>query len=1124
MKHSLRKVFLVTIIMAFFALCFAICSSAASYTITYYSGDSAKLKEVYSDTESFKVRDTQYSGRPNNFPDGYKVQYGTDDKGNALYENVYTMYDGSKQTKKFFGWFTDDGVLIAPGETITLTRDMKLYEAYGFEVNNEHDLRRFFLHGWGYVKLTADINLTVHSFSNDQKDQNTWWKCDYCGFFYDQTKYSNAAPGSTTEGNKDWKCPACGQGGYYDGNGRWQARFYRLEWGGRLEPNWGGCTVGIVDLNGHTITSNSITDNATGNQRTGVIITSSQPGGKFNFTSTKPDDGAFYVTSTHGYGDGAQRLWVGKNVKITSNAPLIRTTNDMSWKIGYPLVELWGDISCPYLVRSQGLCGVDVNIYNTAKLNITDTKHPLLRDSSAYDDIEIMSLNIYGGEFTFPADFGGFVTDDEALEDCFPITIEGGTFNMDIAKYISVDYETVENGNGTFSVQPNICPVSPTLKHKYLATNITVSCEEDGKIDYKCDFCQDEYTSQRFALGHNTITMKISDMKNTKKETVAGQYSHTCSRCGSIEYTYFFPDPKEAYITVKVKYERDGVTKTDTLRVKGETLFGFSTDTDSDAEAETYITTFGAPQIKYTFDDGREEKFKMSDIVAIEIPLGTTKIQGNTAVFRENNHIQEVTLPLSLETVDNNAFRDMPQLSKVYGIEYISDTIGENAFSQNKDNAHVVLDVLKVNAKTIKGGAFRNMLATTVIIGSRVKNLGDAFQLDNDIASIEASYDNNRGMLKEVFVEAISKYFPLDENAEFWANERNLGLAYASIDDEEIKSKIFVTASPSSALLTKANLYYDHSYTTTVYAPTCLREGYTAYECKYCHYGTKSDFVPNEGISHVWERSPDRDVQSTCAKEGYTTEYCPLCESVRKLETIPRNSKHDFTTTELEPDYNACTETTYYLRRRCGNGCGAWSSNAGKKITVSENEILGHVYDSEDGGIVQIPATCGKPGQTIKTCTRCYDQDVVESPATGVHFWIRNDSQRIAPSCIAPGTNFFDCKNCEATSSEQIDQLSFEQALEKNAHVWTEEIYIKPTKTEYGMKRVFCSLCMQDKPDANTVVPKLKTSAMPWWAYALIGVGGVVLVGGVGATIYFAVFKKKNASKSYKYKFNTFRK
>ncbi|MBE6624756.1 MAG: hypothetical protein E7622_03825 [Ruminococcaceae bacterium] len=1019
MKGTLRKVFLVTIIMAFFALCFAICSSAASYTITYYQGDTAKLKEIHSDTEEITLRESKYSNR----------------------------------SETFYGWCSDDGVIYAPGSKITLTRDMKVYEACGKIANTEAEMISYFNDSnWTYIKLGKDMNI--------------------------------------------------------------QERL----------PAYNGWQVHVLDLNGHNLTITN-SEWGTGGTRNGVVFVGQ---GTINFTSTKPDSGAFYQSAIHGYGDtgvttAPQRLWIGKNVKIISNVPLIRTTNDFTNLSPVPFFELWGDVTCPYLVWTQGIDEVDANIYPTARVNITDTKYPLLRDVSAYDDVEIMGLNIYGGTFTFPNGFKGFITDDEDLKECFPITIAGGTFNMDVAKYISVDYKTVDNGNGTYSIEPNICPVSPTQKHKYLATDITVSCEEDGHIDYKCEYCNDEYTSQRFALGHNTITLKLSDMKNTKKETVAGQYSHTCSRCGNVEYTYFFPDPYKAYITVKVKYEREGVTKTDTLRVKGEELFGYSIDTDSDEEGETYLTSFGTVGLQYTFDDGREEKFKMSEIVAVEIPLGTTKIQGNSAVFRENNHIQEISIPLSVEIVENNAFRDMPNLAKVNGIENISESIGEYAFAQSADNAHVVLDTLKVNAKTVKSNAFRNMLATRVIIGSRVKSLADAFYLDSAVSTIEQNYDNKRGMLKEVFIEGISEMFPIDEYPGMWATERQANAFYNSLD-AETRAKLFASVSLGSALLTKAPIYYDHKYDVTVHAPTCIADGYTGYECQYCGLGTKTDFVPHEGITHRWERSPEHDVEATCAKEGYTTEFCPICESVQKLSTIPRNSNHDFTSTELEPDFDACTKTEYHLRRRCANGCGEWSKNAGKKVTVSESNILGHVYSEEDGGIEQIPATCGKPGQTIKTCSRCYEQNIVETPATGVHLWKRDDTKRIAPTCVANGTNFFNCKNCELTSTEPIPALSYDQAVEKNAHVWVDEIVIKPTRTEYGFKKVYCSLCGNERVGANTTVPKLKDAGMPWWAYVLIGVGGVALVGGIGATVYFAVFKKKNASKSYTYKFNTFKK
>ena len=1019
MKSTLRKVFLVTIIMAFFAICFAICSSAASYTITYYQGDTAKTKEIYSDTEEVTLRDKKYCNGSNTF----------------------------------YGWCADDGTIYAPGSKITLTRDMKVYEACGKIANTEAEMISYFNDSdWTYIKLGKDMNI--------------------------------------------------------------QERL----------PAYNGWQVHVLDLNGHNLTITN-TEWGTGGTRNGVVFVGN---GTINFTSTKPDNGAFYQSAIHGYGDtggtvAPQRLWIGKGVKIVSNVPLVRMTNDATNMSPTQFLEIWGDVTCPYLAWTQGIDDVDVNIYPGAKVTITSIKFPLVRDVSAYDDVKIMGLNMYGGTFNFPEGFKGFVTDDDSLKECFPVSINGGTFNMDIAKYISVDYKTVNNGNGTYSIEPNICPSSPTQKHKYLATDITVTCEEDGYIDYKCDYCQDEYRSQRFALGHNTITLKLADMKNTKRETVAGQYSHTCSRCGNIEYTYFYPDPKEAYITVKVKYDRDGVTKTDTLRLRGEDLFGFSIDKDSDAEAETYITGFGSPSIRYTFDDGREEKFKTSDIVALEIPLGTTKIAGDITVLRENAHVQELTLPLSLEIVENNAFRDMKNLSKVNGIEHISDTIGEYAFAKSASSTPVILDTLKVNAKTVKSNAFRNVLATRVIIGSRVKTLNDAFYLDSDIATIEQNYDNRRGMLKEVFIEKISELFPIDQYPEMWATPKQASALYSALD-ADTKAKIFSSASLTSALLTKANIYYDHKYDVTVHAPTCIADGYTGYECQYCGLGTKTDFVSHEGITHRWERSEERDVQATCAKEGYTVEYCPICESTQKLATIPRNQKHDFSSTELEPDFDACTKTEYRLRRRCGNGCGAWSTNAGKKVVVDESQILGHLYKEDEGGIELIPATCGRPGQEIKTCSRCYEQTVTESPATGIHLWIRDDNQKIAPTCASNGTNFFNCKNCEATSTETIQALSYDQAVEKNAHKWVDEIIIQPTRTEYGFKKIYCELCGNERVGANTAVPKLKDSGMPWWAYALIGVGGLALAAGIFSTVYFAVFKKKNASKSYTYKFNTFKK
>ena len=620
--------------------------------------------------------------------------------------------------------------------------------------------------------------------------------------------------------------------------------------------------------------------------------------------------------------------------------------------------------------------------------------------------------------------------------------------------------------------------------------------------------------------------MKTSDLVNEPHKTSPGIYTNTCARCGSVETEYFYPDPSNVYVTVKARFERDGVKYVETFRVPSKLLFGFSVDEDTELKTETYLTSFSVQALKHTTKDGKEVKLKQSEIVAIEIPLGTTKIYGGylnnsyTGLFYKNDHIEEVTLPSSLNTVMRGAFAEMPKLTKVTGVEYISTLIDEYAFGQHKNSANLIFDTLEIKAETVNASAFKNVLATRIYIRDSVRFLRDAFRLDSEIAQAEASYDKNKGRLKEVFVEALSKNYPADYKEGKFYN-RTLSDIWNSLTNDE-KAKIFSEASPGSALLTKANTYFDHTYDIVIHAPNCIEDGYTAYECLQCGLSTKSDFVPHEGITHVWERNEEFDKQPTCSKEGYTAEYCKICESVRVLEVLPRNDKHDFSTTTPEPDYDACTKTTFFYRRRCANGCGAWSKTTQQKVTLTAP--LGHVYSTEDDGVTKIPATCGTPGQTIKTCTRCYEQDVIETPATGVHSFIRDDSARVAPTCASPGANYFNCTVCGAKDTKELSILTYEEAVAQNAHIWKEEITIQPTTKSEGIKRVYCTLCNSNKQGASIYVPKLVDEGPKTWLIVVIVAGSVAILGGVGATVYVTLFKKNNASKNYKYKFNTFKK
>ena len=66
-----------------------------------------------------------------------------------------TLADGTVVDKVFYGWFTKDGTLYAPGETVFFKESTNLYEAYGIEVTTAEDLEAVKTNN--YVRLGADI-------------------------------------------------------------------------------------------------------------------------------------------------------------------------------------------------------------------------------------------------------------------------------------------------------------------------------------------------------------------------------------------------------------------------------------------------------------------------------------------------------------------------------------------------------------------------------------------------------------------------------------------------------------------------------------------------------------------------------------------------------------------------------------------------------------------------------------------------------------------------------------------------------------------------------------------------------------------------------------------------------
>lgn len=144
MKKKLLIVFLLSMVLA---CIFAVSAFAQGYTVNYYG----KAQETTNEDGTITLKSDPV----------YKL--GT---------NTYTLKDkdGNDQTVglTFFGWYTNDGRVFEPGETITLTEDTYLYQATGIEIydandflNNvgrESDARPVFVRVCGDFTLTAQVS------------------------------------------------------------------------------------------------------------------------------------------------------------------------------------------------------------------------------------------------------------------------------------------------------------------------------------------------------------------------------------------------------------------------------------------------------------------------------------------------------------------------------------------------------------------------------------------------------------------------------------------------------------------------------------------------------------------------------------------------------------------------------------------------------------------------------------------------------------------------------------------------------------------------------------------------------------------------------------------------------
>lgn len=522
------------------------------------------------------------------------------------------------------------------------------------------------------------------------------------------------------------------------------------------------------------------------------------------------------------------------------------------------------------------------------------------------------------------------------------------------------------------------------------------------------------------------------------------------------------------------------------MRIKADELYTF------DKSNKTQANSFSTEYIQYNYNITQE------NIISVEIPLGTTDIHGGfthnagVGLFCENPHLRQVVLPESLVNVQKYAFNNMPLLTSIVGIEHISGTIGERAFSQN--HANVFIDHMVVNANTIGNYAFSNIRMNAVTFGKSVVTIsGGSFHLD---AGYEAA--------KEVFIEG---YKPTGTD----------GLT-VSAAMSEVGGKSY--SSGSQQFGSRPIVFADHQYKITVNAPTCYEQGYTFYDCKNCSYEKKDDFKPM--TTHDFQNI---HVLPTCLTQGYYVDMCVNCgdeiDGTKVVKEARDPNAHDFTfdrgylyiknNVEVYETGSICVDQ-YCIVGKCK--CGALNRRDLETAYII-SPVGEHKYDTENAKVLKEP-NCGEYGVAEYTCKTCGSKIEGPIPKTGENHKWDAGTVILVPTCTDTGIREFRCTICNGADGVKQTKINKDA---KN-HAWNEGfVEREPTEMVSGVMRITCTRCNESFTEGiNKLPPK---QGLPLWAIILGSVGGVLLVGGVILTLYFTLFKKKRASDGYKYKFNT---
>ena len=882
--------------------------------------------------------------------------------------------------------------------------------------------------------------------------------------------------------------------------------------------------VFVIDTNGYSLTINTPND-AIAARGAGIAFIG---GGKVvhNYMGATPEftmDSFIKLSPT----SSIRNLFVTVASGTTVETPIdfISVMTNIDRFSGVFNASVYGSVSCKKLMLTRGISEGAFSIYEGAVVD-TDCEF-FFEDLSTTEAKKLITLTVYGGTI-YTNQLNSYAKDIKKYQ----MAILGGQFSEDITdSFPDKNYSFKYNAKGFYEFSDCACfgPIidgMPDFREPD-------ACTRPGIVlTYQCQYCnsiyEDSETYKDTGIGHYFVTEATQPLIVTQEMTQEGINRIVCKRCGYVDgETYVYPDPTTVYVTVK--YYDDALGKEQSLRAPANRLFDF------DPANSTYVMGFAPGYL------GTEYEIARKDIRSIEIPLGVKTIYGEEkggniyGLFANTDYLTEIVLPSSIELIQKNAFRNMANLKTVVGLEKVRGTIETCAFYQEHTNVH--FDQLTINASSIGVNAFHNFRMNSLTIGTNVARIeSGAFSLDVDEA-------NGIKPVQEIIIVGNT----MD------------GVTVKDVFDEYNDRSYSATNQQFARLPV---VYADHQCDVEVTPPTCASFGYTTHTCKYCSY-----VLVDSETSKLEHRFEVREINSTCIVGGYTVEICGNCEEVKPGSIITSdipNDNHSFTTKKgyifydeeeghmayyqsykilnvgsagidkflgfYDENNNRIEGKEYYI---CDNKyanvvvcdlCGVPDWSMAPSVSYLWTAPIGY-HDADTSRVIAtIQPTCGDEGFGVAECKNCQKKIEMIIPITGKsHAW-GNPTVVTPATCMEVGVQEFRCKNC--TTAVKLGEIPMLDPEEKESHSYDEgRVVREPTYTAAGIKQFTCTVegCDNFYTEGINVLIQTETE-IPTWMIAAIIAGGAVLALGVFLTLYFTLFKKKRASDSFKYKFNTLKK